>query len=221
MKKFGNLSKSERTYFKAEIKRTKHPFPPNSKVLEVGFGGGTFLRFAKERQWEITGTEINRYLVKAATENGYNVINTNDLSNIDDNSFDLVVAFDVLEHIDQADLLNFTNEVYRILKKGGSFIARFPNGDSPFGLRNQNGDITHVTIIGSGKVNYLAEKCNMEIIYLGGVAHPIIGVSLVLFIHRLIFSPLKKILNLVINIMFFPGHNIAFCDSNLVLIFRK
>lgn len=32
------------------------------------------------------------------------------------------------------------------------FLARFPNGDSTIGMRNQNGDITHVNAISTGKI---------------------------------------------------------------------
>jgi hypothetical protein len=44
-------------------------------------------------------------------------------------------------------IVDFKLDVKRVLKPGGRFIARCPNGDSPFRLVNQNGDVTQVTSI--------------------------------------------------------------------------
>jgi len=106
------------------------------------------------------------------------------------------------------------------LRDGGHFIARFPNGDSPFGLPYQNGDVTHVTAIGSGKVAFFAAKSNMEIVFLGGEAQPIRGTSLVHFVHRLIAVPTKRIVNWFVKNIFFPRSSIEFCAANLTLIYR-
>lgn len=47
------------------------------------------------------------------------------LTGIEDNSFDYVISFQVIEHI-QKDL-DFVKEIYRVLKKGGKFIVTTPN----------------------------------------------------------------------------------------------
>lgn len=44
----------------------------------------------------------------------------------DDNSFDTILMFDVIEHIPKVDLF-MKKEVYRVLKKGGLFIYQTPN----------------------------------------------------------------------------------------------
>lgn len=48
-------------------------------------------------------------------------------SSLPDNSFDCVVAVEVLEHVEQDDL--FVKEVNRVLKPGGLFLMTTPNGD--------------------------------------------------------------------------------------------
>jgi SAM-dependent methyltransferase len=218
---FGKLKKQEEAYFAAELRRTQSMFSSNSKVLEIGFGNGSFLKYAKDKKWDVFGTEINEYLVRVALESGFNVIHSDNLTDYNENIFDLVVAFDVLEHIPQSDLPNFISEVKRILKKGGVFIARFPNGDSPFGLPNQNGDITHITTIGTGKVYYFAAQCDMDIVFVGGEAQPLFVKNLLHFAHRLISVPIKKLLHLVTKLIFFPRSNISFYSSNLTLIYKK
>jgi SAM-dependent methyltransferase len=48
-------------------------------------------------------------------------------SSLPDSSFDLVVATEVLEHVDEDAL--FIQNVKRVLKDGGSFLMTTPNGD--------------------------------------------------------------------------------------------
>ncbi|WP_291850188.1 class I SAM-dependent methyltransferase [Bradyrhizobium sp.] len=218
---FGKLTKTDSAYFTAEIRRTNCKFPQNSKVLEIGFGNGAFLKYANERKWDVLGTEINEALVKTAQACGFSAVYTDNLSAFKDDSFDLVVAFDVLEHIPQAELPDMILEIKRILKSDRFFIARFPNGDSPFGLVYQNGDVTHVTTIGSGKLRYFAARTNMKVVFAGGAAEPILGSNFHHFLHRMVALPIKKTINLFSNLVFFPGANVAFCSSNLTMICQK
>ena len=218
---FGELSRSDASYFAAEISRTKNRFPKGAKVLEIGFGNGSFLAYAKGKGWAVFGTEVNSNLVQIGTEFGFNVSHSEDLSFFPDGAFDLVVAFDVLEHIPQDTLLIFLLEIRRILKSGGFFIAKFPNGDSPFSLPYQNGDVTHTTVIGTGKVRYFAEKANMELVFVGGEAQPIIGTSFNFFIYRIITLPIKMLINVFVRMIFLHGAKIAFCSSNSTLIYRR
>lgn len=217
---FGRLKKANAAYFSSEISRTKNKFNKGAKVLEIGFGNGDFLKYATEKNWDVCGTEVNNLLVKTASKNGYTVFHTDNLSKFSDNIFDLVVAFDVLEHIPQDALLEIISEVNRILKPNAFFMSRFPNGDSPFGLMIQNGDITHITTIGSQKARYFASTANMEIIFIGAEALPIFGVNLLQFFHRIFAIPIKKIINLTINLIFCPRGNVEFCSPNLIMICR-
>ena len=217
---FGELKKNQSAYFSKEISRTKHDFPKKSKILEIGFGNGCFLTYAQRNDWEVCGTEVNEALVNIARQKGFAAIYTKELSSFDDNTFNLVVAFDVLEHVEQWHLSEFISEIKRVLKNDGIFIARVPNGDSPLGLANQNGDMSHLSTLGSGKLRHLAAKANMKIIFLGGQAQPILGTSAAHFVHRLFTLPFKLILNLIINLTFFPMGNIAYCSPNLVLILK-
>lgn len=217
---FGTLDKSDARYFCSEIKRTKQIFPKQSKVLEIGFGNGSFLTYALNNGWDICGTEANNNLVDLARNLGFNVTSADDLSHFSSNTFDLIVAFDVLEHIPQDFIPEFFKETKRLLKDGGFFIARFPNGDSPFGLINQNGDITHITTIGSGKARFFAAKEHMRLVYIGGEAKPLMGVGALHFLHRVATFPVKALINIFVNAVFFPRSNIDFCSSNLTVIYQ-
>jgi len=217
---FGSLNKEEDNYFAAELSRTKQSLAPGSSVLEVGFGNGSFLSFAKRHRWKIYGVEVNPILVETAKHQGFEAVCADNLIAFKDSTFDLVVAFDVLEHIQQHKILDLLMEVKRVLKPNAIFIARFPNGDSPFGLPLQNGDTTHITCIGSSKATFFASQLAVELLYVGGRAQPLFGGSVLHVIHRMFALPIKALINLLVNLIFFPRHHIAFCSSDLVMIFR-
>jgi 2-polyprenyl-3-methyl-5-hydroxy-6-metoxy-1,4-benzoquinol methylase len=218
---FGKLKKTKSAYFSAEIKRANKVFSKKSTVLEIGFGNGEFLNYARENDWDICGTEANKALVEIANKYGFNAKHSEDLSLFEDSTYDLIVAFDVLEHIPQERLPNFILDISRVLKNDGVFLARFPNGDSPFGLINQNGDATHLTTLGSNKIKYFAAKANMQVIFVGGEVQPIIGTSPKTFIHRAITLPIQMLLNLFVNLIFFPHGYVEFCSSNLTIILKR
>jgi len=62
-------------------------------------------------------------------------------SSLPDSSFDMVVAVEVLEHVQRDDL--FIRQVSRVLRPGGVFLMTTPNGDS---VRNTSPDhVRHYT----------------------------------------------------------------------------
>jgi SAM-dependent methyltransferase len=218
--KFGHLTPSEERYYSSEIHKSNTNFTKNTRALEIGYGNGSFLTYAKNKGWDVVGLEANNTLVQTAKHHGFQAFFADTLTSFQDNTFDLVVAFDVLEHINQDTLVRFLEEINRILTNHGVFIARFPNGDSPFGLCYQNGDVTHITTLGKGKVTYLASQLKVDLVFVGGEAQPLIDGNALHTAHRLLALPIKKIVNFLVNIVFFPKHSIDFCSSNLVMIFR-
>ncbi len=217
---FARLTAGARRYFDAELRRTNLPLGAPLGVLEIGFGNGEFLAYARTRGWQIAGTELNPELVELARANGFHAICAGSLGEFPDAGFDIVVAFDVLEHIPQASMLEFLHDVVRVLKPGGIFLARFPNGDSPFGLLTQNGDVTHVSVIGSGKVEYFAKELRATIVFVGGEAEPVLVGNYRKSLYRLFAIPVRRFLNSAIRAIFFPSLRVAFCSANMVVVLR-
>ena len=218
---FGFLSKKLARYYEAEMACVKSYIPKSPKVLEVGYGRGSFLQFGKQMLWDITGVEINQDLVDEAKTNNYNVIAARDLNGLKANDFDLVCAFDVFEHIDAEEIHDYVMSLKRLLKPGGIILAKFPNGDSPLGMPNQNGDLTHKIAIGSGIIHDLAKSSNMHLVLLKGNAEPFLGLGLINFIYRLIIYPTRFILNILFNMIFSANNRVNFCASNLVVVLKK
>lgn len=216
---FGVLDASYEAYCNAEIKRAR--LSEISNVLEIGFGDGNFLAYCKIKKWNVVGTEENQELVNLAKSLGYDAFHTSELEKIPVDSFDLIVAFDVLEHIEQKYLYGFLTQVKKWLKKDGIFLARFPNGDSPFGLSVQHGDITHVTTIGRGKVEYFAKNLGFDIQFIGGAAQPIFCGSLLGTLRRLLIVPIKASLEFFFRVLFFSKSRINFISPNLLIVLKQ
>ena len=100
----------------------------DGRLLDCGCGIGNFLIFS-ERKFVVMGFDISEYAVSRAVTRTKNanlwvasVLNKIDL---EDQSVDVVTAFDIVEHIIGHDF--FFNEVHRILCHEGVFLLRTPN----------------------------------------------------------------------------------------------
>ena len=98
-----------------------------SKVLEVGCGEGTFLRYINPDA-EVWGIEPNKLAANKASEIYHVVYNDffdNVLSEIPDNYFDLVICNDVIEHM--ADHNDFFNKIKNKMTSHGFIVGSVPN----------------------------------------------------------------------------------------------
>jgi ubiquinone/menaquinone biosynthesis C-methylase UbiE len=105
----------------------------NKNVLDIGCGFGWFELNALNRGIKkITGTEISEDDLKTAKENVINekvdfkVASALDLP-FEDNSFDTVVSWEVIEHIPKNTEDKMFSEVKRVLKPNGVFYLSTPH----------------------------------------------------------------------------------------------
>ena len=104
-------------------------FRKDLKILEVGCGTGRFSRHLyQDGYWNISGVDISQSGIAIAKEKcpevDYFVMHGENLD-FAESSFDLVVSFDLVEHIPDVD--RHFSEVHRVLKKGGQYIFATPN----------------------------------------------------------------------------------------------
>jgi 2-polyprenyl-3-methyl-5-hydroxy-6-metoxy-1,4-benzoquinol methylase len=206
-------------YFDAEMKRTRLNAIHN--VLEIGFGNGSFLAYARGRGWQVTGTEANAALVSAATQAGYAALPAEGLPSLPDNSFDLIAAFDVFEHLPPEALFGLLAELRLKLRIGGVILARFPNGDSPMSLSSQNGDATHTQAISSVKLRYFAGVAKFDVVDLGPEAFPVRTGNAKKSLYRFCIKPIRAIVDGLIKLVYFPGSEVYFTSPNLVAVLRR
>lgn len=134
-------------------------------VLEIGFGNGGFLAWARSQGAQVAGIEINDAMLEAARRHGFEASGASLVELAErDRRYDLIVAFDVLEHWDATELLQNLGSIRRLLRDGGVFLARFPNGQSPYGRVFQHGDFSHKSTLSSYKIEYLATATNMQVV---------------------------------------------------------
>lgn len=94
-------------------------------ALDVGAAGGGNTRVLRDLGWRPVALEYGEEGAEIARERGLSVLRA-DLVRlpIADQSLDLVVAFDVLEHIKEDDLA--ASEIYRALRPGGTTLIAVP-----------------------------------------------------------------------------------------------
>ncbi|MDX2265650.1 MAG: class I SAM-dependent methyltransferase [Hyphomicrobiales bacterium] len=165
---FGICPSDLHHYFKAELAR--HDVrTAGAKILEIGYGGGQFLGFARAEGATVVGVEIQPMLVHFARAKGFQAYSSLDEAAQDEQTgFDLVAAFDVFEHLSAQELIDMLQRIGKLLKpQSGKIIARFPNGDSPLSMPIQNGDYTHKLSLGAGAVDQILYQAGWRRIYLG------------------------------------------------------
>ena len=100
--------------------------PRGSRVLDLGCGNGTFLSFLQsQRGCTGYGVEIDDANVLACVQRGVSVIQLNleqGLSMFEDQSFDVVLQIDTLQHLRNAETM--LRETARVGRMG---VVAFPN----------------------------------------------------------------------------------------------
>lgn len=134
------------------------------RILEIGFGDGSFMDWARGAGHEVTGLEILPECVAAARARGHDACLASDglFAKV---GFDVIVALDVLEHLDQPGFNDLTELAHRCLRPDGLIVARFPNGDSPFFGRYQYGDFTHRKPLSSRSLMQIMGPLGFELVH--------------------------------------------------------
>jgi len=109
-----------------------YPFaPPNShlKLLEIGCMHGLFLSQARDKGYAVNGLDLSISAVKLAEEKLAGKVKLGTLDNkIDNCTFDIICAFNVIEHMDDPHV--FIREANRVLCKDGYLMLETPSQDS-------------------------------------------------------------------------------------------
>ncbi|KNX37495.1 class I SAM-dependent methyltransferase [Luteipulveratus halotolerans] len=95
------------------------------RALDIGAAGGGNTRVLVEHGWSASPLEYGADGAEVAAERGLPVMRADAMRlPLQDEALDLVVAFDVLEHLEGDDAC--AQEVRRVLRPGGTFLVAVP-----------------------------------------------------------------------------------------------
>lgn len=103
----------------------------SGRLLDIGCANGTLMLHAQDRGFEVHGIDFDSISVEKARQKGLEHVHAMSLdefmtlSNGQDNFFDVITFFDVLEH--QDDPQRFIRQVRQLLKPGGYILGKVPN----------------------------------------------------------------------------------------------
>lgn len=106
--------------------RTAGPAAAPPRALELGCATGRYLRLLQQAGWEVVGVEPSTPAAAAARAAGLPVLTgTLDTVRLDDQSFDLVAAWMVLEHVPEPRATLQT--IHELLRPSGRLLLSIPN----------------------------------------------------------------------------------------------
>lgn len=102
---------------------------PPGKILDIGAGTGLLYQFIQNREkYDLHAVEIVDEYVEVMNQRGINAVKCNierDVLPYKNETFDIVIFTCLLEHTLNPKFI--INEIYRVLKKGGTLILTTPN----------------------------------------------------------------------------------------------
>ena len=138
-----------------------HP-SPDSRILEVGCGGGAFLAFLEDKGHRATGVDVLEEAIEAARKvAGKSEVMMADAAELPfaDASFDCLVSQHLVEHIE--DLPGALAEWRRVLNGGGMMAVCTPNNLYP--CPSLFNDPSHVHIYDPDELSRVVEEAGFEV----------------------------------------------------------
>lgn len=191
-------------YFVAELADLKIT---DANVLEIGFGSGSCAAWLEDQGARVSVTEISDRSCAAARDRGLEILPTDLPAVAGDHAgrFDTILAFDVFEHLDLETVGAYLDACAVMLKPGGKLLLRFPNAQSPFGLKHQAGDPTHLSELSEAVIKLMITSRPFEITrYNGSYLYPGKMFSLV-WIKRSIRRLFQKAIGMTLRFVYASG----------------
>ena len=135
-----------RLFARAYLVPALHPFR-GRPILELGAGDGATAEALGTLGFRsVEASDSSEYQVERARSRGVAVRKEDGaaaLARMTPGSLGAVLALDVLEHLDDEALAAWLKRAREALAPDGVFVARVPNGESPFAGSIRYGDLTH------------------------------------------------------------------------------
>lgn len=126
----------------------------SSRILDIGFGNGSFFYSLLKGGYPLNnlyGIDVHQFMIRHTSEElgirreNLNVVDIQEnISCFDNNFFDVITSFDVIEHLSRERA--FFEEVHRLIKDDGRIIFETPTKNSLFWRIVKDKDKTHINL---------------------------------------------------------------------------
>ncbi len=137
-----------------------------NQLLDIGCGTGNFLQLARERGWQVHGTEYTDQAIKVCKDKGIQMHQGKlDPAWFLAGSFDIITSFEVIEHINNP--LSEVQNIRTLLREKGLFYFTTPNFNAleRFLLKDNYNIIAypeHLSYYTPKTIHYLLKKNQFE-----------------------------------------------------------
>ena len=100
------------------------------KGVDLGCGRGEWLELLRENEVSMVGVDLNTAFLDRVEKKNLSIIKSDIfefLKTSKPDSFDLVTAFHVIEHIHPDSRMEFLRQILKVLRTGGVCILETPN----------------------------------------------------------------------------------------------
>lgn len=148
------IQRNYQNLFKLIIDR----IPPNAKVIDIGCGVGRLSKLIKEKcSVEVVGLDFSSWACKQLSKDGFEtIVSTLPQIPIIDNSFDVAIATEVLEHLDKPE--RTIKEMARVVKSGGIIMCSMPNN-----MLHPSEELEHQQSFDKTKIKQIFKKYTTDI----------------------------------------------------------
>ena len=131
-------------------------------ILDLGCGHGYIMQSLRSEGYKnIAGIDIYDEQIAKDKKKGLNVKVGNVFNdlNIEYNKYDIIIAFDFIEHFNKTELIDLITIINKALKEDGILLIHTPNGQGIFTQKITYGDLTLLTIV---TTNFLIQLLKLD-----------------------------------------------------------
>ena len=121
------------------IKAIIERYKPEGQALDLGSGPGWFTNVLIENGWRVTsvdGEPSHKQQLKRLTANVLIGDVREILVGMEPGQFNMILALEIVEHMDVASAKTFLRNIRRLLTQGGVLLVSTPNRTSPIGFKD-------------------------------------------------------------------------------------